>query len=130
VTSRFVCAFDASALLAVLNREPGAERAAPLLDGAVMSAVNWSETLQKAAVHGVDADGLRADIEGLGVTLVPYTIDDAEETARLWPPTRAAGLSLGDRACLALAVREALLAVTTDRSWATLSLDVRVHVIR
>lgn len=130
MTSRFVCALDASALLAVLNREQGADRAAPLLDGAVMSAVNWSETLQKAAAHGVDTGGLRADVEGLGVTIAPFTVDDAEEAARLWPHTRATGLSLGDRACLALALRQALPAVTTDRSWATLSLDVHVHVIR
>jgi ribonuclease VapC len=72
VTSRFNCTLDASALLAVLNSESGAERAVPLLEGAAMSSVNWSEVLQKAAMHGVDTEGLRADIAGLGVTLVPY----------------------------------------------------------
>jgi ribonuclease VapC len=130
VTDRFGCVLDASALLAVLNREPGAERVAPLLDGAVMSCVNWSEVLQKSAMHGVETGELGADIEGLGVTFVPFMADDAEETARLWPLTRSAGLSLGDRACLALAARESLPAVTTDRNWATLALDVRVVVIR
>ena len=130
MTSRFECTLDASALLAVLNSEPGAERVVPLLDGAVMSSVNWSEVLQKASMHGVDTDGLQTDIEGLGVTLVPFTVDDAEGTARLWSHTRSAGLSLGDRTCLALATRESLPAVTTDRSWTTVGLDVRVHVIR
>jgi ribonuclease VapC len=121
---------DTSALLAVLNREPGLERVVPMLDGALMSAVNWSETFQKAAMYRLDAGGLRSDVEELGVTLVPYTLDDAEETARLWPATRTAGLSLGDRACLALAIRQALPAVTADTAWANLSLGVDVQVIR
>jgi ribonuclease VapC len=95
-----------------------------------MSSVNWSEVLQKAAMHGVDTEELRADIEGLGVTLVPFTIDDAGVTTRLWPETRSAGLSLGDRACLGLAIRESVPAVTTDRSWASLALEVSVQVIR
>jgi ribonuclease VapC len=73
-----------------------------------MSSVNWSDVLQRAPVHGVDTVGLRSDIEGLGVTLVTFTVDDAEETPRLWPHSRSAGLSLGDRACLALAVHESL----------------------
>jgi ribonuclease VapC len=95
-----------------------------------MSSVNWSEVLQKAAAHGVETEGLRADIEGLGVTLVPFTVADAEGTARLWPRTRSAGLSLGDRACLALAAVESIPVVTTDRSWATVGLEIQVEVIR
>jgi ribonuclease VapC len=66
----------------------------PLLDGAVMSTVNWSEVLQKVAMHGVDADELRADIQGLGVTFLPFTVQNAEEAARLWPHTRSAGYRL------------------------------------
>lgn len=130
MTSRFICVLDASALLALLNREPGAERVAPLLDGAVMSAVNWSETVQKVAAHAIDPTGLRVDVEALGVTLVPFTVADGEATARLWTQARSAGLSLGDRACLALAVREDLPAVTADRAWAALALGVPVTVIR
>lgn len=114
----------------MLNREPGFENVLPLLGRAVMSAVNWSETVQKLARSGVDTSALRSEIEELGVTLVAYTLDDAEETARLWPTTRIAGLSLSDRACLALALREALPAVTADRSWSNLTLGIEVHLIR
>jgi PIN domain nuclease of toxin-antitoxin system len=128
--SAFVCALDASALLAVLNREPGSDQVVPLLDRAVMSAVNWSETVQKALARNVPADGLRQDVEGLGVTIVPFTVGDAERAAQLWVQTQALGLSLGDRACLALAQREAVPAVTTDRVWAGLSLGVRITVVR
>ena len=95
-----------------------------------MSAVNWSETVQKAHARNVPAEGLRRDIESLGLTIVPFTVDDAEEAARLWPETAGASLSMGDRACLALARREAIPAVTTDRAWQSVSTGVDVQVIR
>lgn len=125
-----VCVLDASALLAVLNQEAGADQVVPLLDGAAMSAVNWSETVQKAASRGVATKGLRSEVEALGVTIVPFDFRQAEEAATLWPRTASAGLSLGDRACLALAHRETVPAVTADRAWPTVSVDVNVHVIR
>ncbi len=128
--SSFVCVLDASALLAVLNQEAGAEEVVPLLDRAAMSAVNWSEIVQKAAVRGVATQELRGEIEALGVTIVPFDSRQAEEAATLWPRTASAGLSLGDRACLALAHREAVPAVTTDRAWSTVSVEVKVQVIR
>jgi PIN domain nuclease of toxin-antitoxin system len=73
---------------------------------------------------------LRRDVEALGVTIVPFTVEDTEEAAVLWPETSPAGLSLGDRACLALARREAVEAVTTDRAWESVSIGVNVRVIR
>jgi ribonuclease VapC len=128
--SRFGCVLDASALLAVLNQEPGAEVVLPLLDRAAVSAVNWSEIVKKAIAYQVPTDGLRAEIEALGVEILPFAAGEAEDAAALWPQTSSAGLSLGDRACLALAQREGVPAVTTDRAWSDVSAGVNVTVIR
>ena len=119
---------DASALLALLHEEPGAEFVE--LEGAVISAVNWSEVLYKCLSRGVDIKGLRGDLEALGLSIEPFTPQDAELAAELWPQTRSLGLSLGDRACLALGLRSGLTVVTADRSWKNLRLGVKVQVIR
>jgi PIN domain nuclease of toxin-antitoxin system len=95
-----------------------------------MSAVNWSETVQKSVARGVIVEGLRAEIEALGVTIVPFGAAEAEECALLWSQTMQAGLSLGDRACLALARREGTPAVTSDSSWSSLAVAVQVELIR
>jgi PIN domain nuclease of toxin-antitoxin system len=122
---------DASALLAVLNQEAGADRVLPVLAGALMSSVNWAEVVQKATARGVSVDaGTRRDVEAVGVRIVPFGVDDAEQTARIWVAAPSAGLSLGDRACLALAVERGAVAVTADRAWAALPLDVPVEVVR
>jgi PIN domain nuclease of toxin-antitoxin system len=123
---------DASALLALLYREPGHDRVADLLDGAVISSVNWSETLAKLAQRGlVDRAAVEA-LLALGVEVVPFGRTDAERAARLWPAGRACGLSLGDRACLAVAqARSEGIAVTADKVWADLDIpDVTVELIR
>jgi PIN domain nuclease of toxin-antitoxin system len=122
---------DASAVLAWLRDEPGAEEVHPLLGTAVMSAANWSETWQKLARHGVDADRATSRLRTLGLRVEPVTEADAVTAARLWTRTRTAGLSLGDRCCLALGVRLELPAVTADTAWAGLGLDeITVQVIR
>ena len=128
---------DASALLAFLNAEPGADviEAAMASDGAVISVVNWAEVLSKAVETGVSPEAMRERLERAGVLgaalrIEPVTEEDAATIARLRPLTRAAGLGLGDRACLALARRLGAPAVTVDRVWATISgavgVDVRV----
>jgi PIN domain nuclease of toxin-antitoxin system len=102
-----------------------------LLDGASMSTVNWSEVVQKSRARGVDVDGLRAEVEALGLSLVPFSAEDAEVAAELWASVpRAAGLSLADRACLALARRLGATAVTADRTWQDLRIEVQVTAIR
>ena len=122
---------DASAVLAWLRDEPGAEQVHTLLGTAVMSAANWSETWQKLAQHGVDADRVTSRLRTLGLRVEPVTEADAVTAARLWTRTRAAGLSLGDRCCLALGVPLELPAVTADTAWAGLGLDeITVQVIR
>lgn len=121
---------DASALLAAMLDEPGGASVADALDSSAMSAVNWSEVLQKAIGKGVDTNGLRAELESLGLGILPFGADEAELAAKLWPHTQLLGLSLGDRACLALAQKLGVPAVTADRSWTQLELGIDVRVIR
>jgi len=122
---------DASAVLALLYREPGSEVVGPLLDGAVISAVNWSEVLTKLTQRGVDL-ALAEAVYTLGVDIVPFNRADAERAAALWPAGRARGLSLGNRACLAVAQAElGGTAVTADKVWTKLDIpDVTVQLIR
>lgn len=121
---------DASAVLAYLFVETGWEIVEPLLVHAGISAVNWSEVVQKATARGVNIAGLASDLSALGTSIVDFTLDDAEEAASLWHQTRSLGLSLGDRACLALGIRLQLPIVTADRAWSTLSLPVSIQVVR
>lgn len=121
---------DASALLALLRSEPGAERVMSVIDGAAISAVNWSEVVQKSIANGLDHRERRADLEMLGLRVEPFLPEDAEAAAELWPRTRGLGLSLADRACLALARRLDATALTADRTWLDLRPALRVESIR
>lgn len=121
---------DTSALLAWLRDEPGADEVGPLLPDAIMSAANWSETQQKLLQHGVDADRVTSRLRTLGLGVEPLTEADAVTAANLWASTRAAGLSLGDRCCLALGARLELTTVTADTAWADLDIDITVQLIR
>lgn len=121
---------DSSAVLAWLRDEPGATVVHPLLPAAVMSAANWSETWQKMHQHGADANRATSRLRTLGVRVEPLTEADAVTAASLWTRTRAAGLSLADRCCLALATRLNLTTVTADTAWASLDIDIPVRIIR
>jgi ribonuclease VapC len=116
---------DASALLALLNSERGADVVAAHLYAAVVSAVNWSETYGALRRAGVDGDALAEGFAETGIEVVPFDADDARAAGEL--VTRDAGLSLGDRACLALARRLDVPAVTADRAW--LNVDAGVDVV-
>jgi ribonuclease VapC len=109
---------DASALLAYLQHERGHEAVEPVLENSALSAVNLSEVLQKAMAAGVSTDGLETDLEAVGVRVYAFDAEDAICSAELWASTRKLGLSLGDRACLALAKRLHAPAYTADRTWA------------
>lgn len=123
---------DASAVLTLLYREPGHETVAGLIEGSVVSAVNWSEVVQKLAQRGVpEPAAITTSLLALGATVLPFRRSDAEAAARLWPAGRVRGLSLGDRACLAVA--QALpdaVAVTADVAWADIDAGVEVLVLR
>ena len=121
---------DAWALLAYLQDEPGSETIEPMLDGSAISSVNWAEVVQKSIAGGVEVDGLREDVEGLGLSILPFTREEAETAGRLWLETRSCGLSLGDRACLSLGIRLGVPVLTTDQVWVSLKLPMTVHVVR
>jgi ribonuclease VapC len=93
---------DASALLAYPTGEPGSETIEPMLAESAISTVNCAKAVQKSIAGGVEVDGLREDVETLGISIFPFTGDEAETAGRLWRDTRACGLSLGDRVCLSL----------------------------
>lgn len=124
MSERYV--FDASALLALLQGEAGAETVERLLEsGGVCGAANWSEVAQKVSAAGADWDIARALLLSYPLDVEPVTASDAERAARLWK--RGSGLSLGDRLCLALAHRLGATAVTADAAWGARD---RVHHIR
>ena len=101
------------------------------LRGSVISSVNWAEVLQKIIARGIrEPAAVAGELQYLGLGVVPFTADDAERVARLWSLGRQTGLSLGDRACLSLAQRLGLTALTADRRWATLETGVEVQLIR
>ena len=107
---------DASALLAFLQDEPGAEVVGAQLDiGARCSAVNWSETAQKVFAAGRDWQLARALLLSYELSIEPVTVEDAEAAARRWH--RSSGLSIGDRLCLALAERLGVETWTADTAW-------------
>jgi PIN domain nuclease of toxin-antitoxin system len=121
---------DASALLAYLHDEPGGATVEEVLSEAVISAVNLAEVIQKAIAREVEVNGLREDLEALGLHIEPFTTEQAERAGRLWRETRALGLSLGDRACLSLGLTLGLPVWTTDREWRRLALGLEIRVIR
>ena len=121
---------DASALLAYLQDERGGERVRSVIPHAVMSTVNWTEVIGKARDDGVDTQGLREDLASLGLALEPFSADQADIAGRLKERTREHGLSLGDRACLALGSDRGETVYTADRAWLQLELGVDIEAIR
>lgn len=127
---------DASALLAYLRDEAGADHVADAIaDGTAICTVNLAEVLSRVADGGGDPRRVARQLAERGlldgaVAVEPLTSEDAVEIARLRPLTRDRGLSLGDRACLALARRLDVPAVTADTAWSRLDLPVELRRIR
>jgi ribonuclease VapC len=127
---------DASALLAHLQDEPGADVVGDAIaGGAVISTVNLAEIFSRLADRGGDPAKLAADLTQSGlldgaITVEPFTAADAIDAGRLRPLTRGAGLSLGDRACLALARRLDAPALTADTDWQRIAHGVELRTIR
>lgn len=121
---------DASALLAYLQDEPGADQVGEALDGALVCAVNWTEVVQKSLQRGIDVSGMRQELSSIGVSVESFTPEQADIAARLWVTVGPHGLSLANRACLALAIDRRAPVLTADRAWASLALDVEVRLLR
>ncbi len=130
------CVLDASALLAYLNDEAGAQVVEDALaQGSAISAVNMAEVLSKLTEIGEEPDEVTEELQRRGLlggklAVFPLTADDSVVIANLHRRTKAHGLSLGDRACLGLALRLRLPAVTADRAWLRLKVAVKVEAIR
>jgi ribonuclease VapC len=122
---------DASALLALLNQEPGSETLTPeLLSGAAISTVNLAEVHSKLVGRGLSPDDAWEAALGPIREAVPFTAEHARLVGGLVAQTRSLGLSLGDRACLALGLALKAPVYTADKSWKKLKLSARIHVIR
>jgi len=121
---------DASALLALLDSEPGADRVHAAVASALISTVNLAEVYSNLADRGSDALLALQAIRFAVREVVPFTDAMAELTGRLRPLTRDLGLSLGDRACLALAMMRNADVVTADKAWRKLKLPCTIHIIR
>ena len=122
--------FDSSALLAITFEEEGAEIAAQALNDGIISAVNASEVITRYVDLGASEEEALTSFRAFGLEIYPFDESLAIATGLMRSVTRDAGLSLGDRACLALAIREHSSVLTADRAWATLDLDIVVELIR
>lgn len=122
---------DSSAVLASFYGEAGADIIDEMLRESVISAVNAAEVISKLVERGMPAGMARSTLIDTGIEIAPFDLDQAEVTGDLRGKTRAQGLSLGDRACLALAKRFNGRAVTADRAWAAIEgLGVEIVLFR
>ena len=122
---------DASAVMAVINGEVGADKLTPrILSTAMTSTVNLAEVHGKLIHRGFSRDDAWAAANGTIHEAVPFTAEQAKTAGDLVTQTRAFGLSLGDRACLALAIARHATVYTADRSWKNLNVGIQIHLIR
>ena len=123
---------DASALLASINEERGANTVETALSDAAMSSVNVAEVASKLSEHGWSPTDIGPLFEQLQLSIIPFDLSTALRSGQLRQATRNFGLSLGDRACLALAKSRQAVAVTADRAWTGLdpSLGMAIECIR
>jgi ribonuclease VapC len=113
---------DASAVIALLRNEPGAELIASYVGDAVISTVTLQEVVKALLVRGFTLELIRAMIEALHLEPRAHTVEDAYAAAALYEATKAQGRGLGDRTCMALAIAAGLPAITTDRQWSALAI--------
>ncbi|AMB44372.1 twitching motility protein PilT [Methylobacterium sp. AMS5] len=125
-------ALDASALLCLLNQEEGQDRVRAALSESAMSAVNLSEVIAKLVERGGAVATLSRALDHLHLAVVEFDRTQAVEAGALRVATRQAGLSFGDRACLALAKTRGLVALTADQAWAQLddAVGITVELVR
>jgi PIN domain nuclease of toxin-antitoxin system len=123
--------FDASAILALLQQEPGAEKLTnEIRKNAVVSTVNLAEVQSKLVkMRNEPERAWEAALSSIAV-VEPYTIEQAKIAGSMIATTEKYGLSLGDRSCLALAIALKAPVYTTEQVWKNLKVGVPIHVIR
>ncbi|MBT0671768.1 type II toxin-antitoxin system VapC family toxin [Novosphingobium profundi] len=121
---------DASALLAMLKGERGATKVANAIAGARISAVNYAEVVSHFIFAGMPENEVDAMLDQLPITIVPADLAVSKIAGRLRAITATAGLSLGDRYCLALAHRDNLPAWTCDKNWNLIASEAGVKVVQ
>ncbi|MBI2918689.1 MAG: type II toxin-antitoxin system VapC family toxin [Chloroflexi bacterium] len=119
---------DASAILALVHGEPGQDRVAEVIADAVVSAINLAEVVGKLVERGGSEAAIRRVLGKFSLTAIPFDERQAYRAGLL--RALGFGLSLGDRACLALASSMDLPAYTADRAWASLNAGIKVVVVR
>ena len=113
---------DASAVLALLRDERGADVIAEYLGEALISAVTLQEVIKVLLADGASASAAREIIDPLGLEVRDHCADDAWAAALLWQATKSKGSGLGDRTCMALGIATALPVITTDKAWSELAI--------
>jgi ribonuclease VapC len=121
---------DASAMLALLFDEPGAEVVAPLAQGSRLLAVNYCEVVQRVIPIVGDGDRAELEIYRLEIAVIPFDRSLARMAANLREPTRFIGASLADRACLAFGLATGMPILSADRNWLKLDLGIDIRMIR
>jgi ribonuclease VapC len=121
---------DSSVILAVLRTEPGHDTISRFTIGACMSSVNLAEIVTKCVEHGIPPQSAVDYVTGSNIDIIDFSIDHAILTGRLQSRAPRGILSLGDRACIATAIRHGATAVTADRAWAAFDVGCPVELIR
>lgn len=122
--------FDSSVLIAILRQEPGSEVGEQSLNDALISTVNLAEVATYLARNSVPTETINQALAAFPIEVVPFDREQGLIAGCLYPACKSLGLSLGDRACLALAKSKDLPVLTADRVWLELELDVSVKSIR
>jgi ribonuclease VapC len=121
---------DASAVIALLRSEPGCDIVRAAIADAVITAVNYSEVLKKTIERGGTGDAAASFVSGLSIGIIPFDETLAAVSAELYPQTKEHGLSLADRACLALGIQRNCKVLTSERRMALPAIPIKVKLIR
>lgn len=123
--------FDASAILALLRDEPGADVVAQHVGDGMISAVNFQEVVKELLRRGIPIEASLDLLDGLHLDVRSHGREEAISAAAIYPATRAYGSGLGDRSCMALAIAEGLPAITADQAWAKVEVaGLKIQLVR
>ena len=121
---------DSSAVIAFLQREPGSDLVAKVITRSIISTVNAAEVVAKLTQFGLTADEAVDSVRALPTRKLPFDLHQALNAGTMWARSKSVGLSLGDRACLALAEAMQIPAMTSDRRWMKFKTAVEIRLIR